>query len=112
MSLVAVADLFGLIGRRPELLGLFESVERGAVRRAGCLRYTFAATIAEPDRFLLLSEWADQASLDVHYASREFASFQFALNGLLARPSEMTMYSVSGAVRPVASGPIDPRDAD
>jgi quinol monooxygenase YgiN len=112
MSLVAVADLYGLIGRRPELQRLFETVERDAVGRAGCVRYTFAATIAEPDHFLLLSEWADQASLDAHYASREFASFQFALNGLLARPSEMTVYSVRGAVRPVASGPMDPRDAD
>jgi hypothetical protein len=35
-----------------------------------------------------------------------------AVDGLLARPSEMTMYDVSGEVRPVPSGPMDPRDAD
>jgi hypothetical protein len=34
------------------------------------------------------------------------------VNGLLARPSEMTIYSVTAEVRPVPSGPPDPRDAD
>jgi hypothetical protein len=29
-----------------------------------------------------------------------------------AAPSEMTVYSVSGSARPVAAGPMDPRDAD
>ena len=56
MTIVAVADLFGISGRRQELVG--------------------------------------------------------ALDGLLARPSELTVYSVSGAARPLASGPMDPRDAD
>lgn len=76
------------------------------------MRYAFAATIAEPDHFVLISEWRDQASLDAHYASPAFASLQSSLNGLLARPSQMTVYSVSGSARPLASGPMDPRDAD
>jgi quinol monooxygenase YgiN len=76
------------------------------------MRYSFAETIAEPDHFRLFSEWEDQASLDRHYASAGFASFQFTLKGLLARPSDMTVYSVSGSARPVTAGPIDPRHAD
>jgi hypothetical protein len=58
------------------------------------------------------SEREDEAALDAHYASPEFASFQFSLHGLLASQSEMTLYSVSGSARPLASGPMDPRDAD
>ena len=76
------------------------------------MRYSFAATIADADHFVLVSEWRDQAALDAHYESSEFANFQFSLDGLLARPSEMTVYSILGAARPVASGPMDPRDAD
>ena len=41
-----------------------------------------------------VSEWRDQAALDAHYASTGFANFQFSLDGLLARPSQMTLYSV------------------
>jgi hypothetical protein len=50
--------------------------------------------------------------MDAYHRSEEFSRFQFDLDGLLARPSEMTIYSVTGAVRPVPSGPLDPRDAD
>jgi quinol monooxygenase YgiN len=112
MAIVAVADLYGISGRRQELLAVLASAERDAAEQPGCVRYSFATSIAEPDHFFLISEWRDQAALDAHYASRGFASFQFSLNGLLARPSEMIVYSVSGSARLLGSGPMDPRDAD
>jgi quinol monooxygenase YgiN len=112
MPIVAVADLFGVSGRRQELVAALAGAEREAADQPGCVRYSFAATIAEPDHFVLVSEWRDQAALDAHYASPGFASFQYSLNGLLARPSQMTVYSVRGSARPLASGPMDPRDAD
>ncbi|MDX6669126.1 MAG: hypothetical protein QOK04_2506 [Solirubrobacteraceae bacterium] len=112
MSVIAVADIFGISGRRQDLLAALADAEREAAGQPGCVRYSVAATIAEPDHFVLISEWRDQAALDLHYASSGFRSFQLSLNGLLARPSEMTVYSVSGSTRPLASGPMDPRDAD
>jgi hypothetical protein len=39
-------------------------------------------------------------------------NLQLSLHGLLARPSQVTMYSISGSARPVPSGAMDPRDAD
>jgi quinol monooxygenase YgiN len=68
--------------------------------------------VADPDHIVLVSEWRDQAALDAHYASAAFQRFQFSLNGLLARPSELTVYAVSSSTRPLPSGPMDPRDAD
>lgn len=112
MSVIAVADIFGISGRRRELVAVLARAETEAADRAGCVRYTFASTIADPDHFVLISEWRDQATLDAHYASSGFARYQESLNGLLARPSEMTLYSISGSARPQASGPMDPRDAD
>ncbi len=111
-SVVAIADLFGISGRRQELRAVLARAEHAAGGEPGCMRYSFAATIADPDHFLLLGEWRDQAALEAHYASTGFASFQFSLEGLLARPSEMTLYTVSGSARPLSSSPLDPRDAD
>jgi quinol monooxygenase YgiN len=112
MSIIAVADLFGISGRREELVTVLVDAEHHAADEPGCVRYTFAATIADPDHFVLIGEWRDEAAMEAHYASSAFATFQLALDGLLARPSEMTVYSVTGAARPLASGPMDPRDAD
>jgi quinol monooxygenase YgiN len=112
MAVIVVADIFGISGRRSELIEVLGRSERAAGAEPGCRRYTFAATLADPDRFVLVSEWASQEALDAHYGSREFADFQFDLDGLLARPSEMTAYLVGGSVRPVDTRPMDPRDAD
>ena len=51
-------------------------------------------------------------ALDAHYRSEAFADFQLGLDGLLARPSESTVYSAEASVRPLNTRPINPRDAD
>lgn len=112
MSVIAVAEMFGISGRRDELMRLLERFERGAAGGPGCRRYVVAATLADPTRFVLLSEWQSQEALDAHYRSEAFADFQFSLDGLLARPSELTIYSLASAVRPTDTRPMDPRDAD
>lgn len=112
MEVLAVAEMFGISGRRDELVSLLERFEQSASGQPGCRRYTFAATLADPTRFLLVSEWESQEALDLHYRSKAFAEFQFGLDGLLARPSELTVYSARGAVRPLNTEPMDPRDAD
>jgi quinol monooxygenase YgiN len=112
VTVIAIADIFGIAAGRAELLALFSDVRRDATTHDGCVRYAFSEAVDEPDRFTLVSEWRDMAALEAHYASSAFGRFQYALHGLLARPSEMTIYSVSGAMRPLPSGPQDPRDAD
>ena len=61
---------------------------------------------------MLVSEWDSYEAMASYHRSEEFARYQFQVDGLVARPSEMTIYSVSETVRPVPSGPLDPRDDD
>src|SRR5438270_13685178 len=98
--------MFAISGRRDELASLLERFERWAAGEPGCRRYTFAATLADPSRFVLVSDWESQEALDAHYQSREFAEFQLGLDGLLARPSELTVYSGEGTVRPLDTRPM------
>jgi quinol monooxygenase YgiN len=112
MSVVAIADLFGAGGGRQELKQLLQAAEAETAALPGCLRYAFAGRLADPDHILLVSEWRDHEAMKAHYKSDAFARFQRSLDGLLVRRSEMTIYEVAGVVRPVASGPLDPRDAD
>ena len=112
MAVISIVEMFGISGRRDELATLLERFGSWAGTEPGCRRYIFAATLADPTRFVLVSEWESQDALDAHYRSREFADLQFGLDGLLASPSESTIYSSATAVRPVNSRPMDPRDAD
>jgi quinol monooxygenase YgiN len=112
MGVIAFAEMFGISGRRDELAALLERFERWAAGEPGCRRYTFAATLADPSRFVLVSEWESQDALDAHYRSEAFTDFQLGLDGLLTRPSELTVYAAESAVRPLNTRPMDPRDAD
>jgi quinol monooxygenase YgiN len=112
VPIVVVADMYGIAGRRQELVAALAGAERDAAAEDGCLRYSVATTLTDPDHHITVSEWRDRAAVDAHYSSPSFTSFQMSLDGLLARPSDMTMYDVSGVVRPLPSGPMDPRDAD
>jgi len=100
MAVIAVAEMFGISGRREELAAVLERFEPWATGERGCRRYVFAATLADPSRFVLVSEWDSPESLDEHYNSEAFANFQLDLDGLLARPSGLTVYSAEVAVRP------------
>jgi quinol monooxygenase YgiN len=112
VAVIVIAELFGISGRRAELGTLLERFGSWAGGEPGCRRYIFAATLTDPSRFVLVSEWETQEALDAHYRSEAFAEFQLGLDGLLARPSESTVYSAEGSVRPLNTRPMDPRDAD
>ena len=112
MAVIVIAEMFGISGRRTELGTLLERFGSWAGGEPGCRRYIFAATLTDPSRFVLVSEWETQEALDAHYRSEAFAEFQLGLDGLLARPSESTVYSAEGSIRPLNTRPMDPRDAD
>jgi quinol monooxygenase YgiN len=112
MAVIAVGEMVGIAAARDELQGLMRRLETTAADQPGCRRYVFSSALAEPDRFVLVSEWEDQDALERHYRSAAFTDFQHCLHGLLARPSELTLYQAEVLGRPVAGKPMDPRDAD
>jgi quinol monooxygenase YgiN len=112
MTVVAIAEVFGISGRRDELTALLARTERQARELPGVRRYFFAARVDDPDRFVLVSEWESDDAMAAYHRSDVFARYQYDLNGLLARPSEMTIFSVADVIKPVPSGPLDPRQAD
>ena len=112
MPVIAIADIHGISGRRAELSALLARTEHQVRGLPGSRRYAFASRVEAPDEFVLLSVWDSQAAMDAYHRSDAFADYQHALHGLLARPSEMTVYAVVDSVRPIPGGLPDPRDAD
>jgi quinol monooxygenase YgiN len=78
----------------------------------GCRRYRFAATLYDPDEYVHVQEWASDEAFAEHQRSPAFRSYQQALFGLLARPSDMRMHRALQTVTPEPSSPADPRSAD
>ena len=105
---IAVGDIFGMVEARAELHTLLARLEAVATAAPGCRRYTFAATIADPDHVIVVSEWESLDALQHYHESEPFLTFQLDLHNLLVRSSDLTVHAVSGSLRPVrtlADGP-------
>jgi quinol monooxygenase YgiN len=106
---VVVARLAGLAGRSAELRALL--ADRAVVARdePGCLGYDVAERLDEPAGFLIVQSWTSADTLRAHFASAAHASYQHAVDELLARPSEVVLHTVAATTRPAAStSPTDP----
>jgi quinol monooxygenase YgiN len=110
--ILAVADVFGMRSARAELVAALATTERAAAEQAGCIRYSFAATVVDPDDYLVFSQWQDWNALTAYCRSSAFAVAQSGLRGLLRRRSASTLYTITESVRPLPSVVMDPWDAD
>lgn len=109
---LAITRIHGIAGRRDELRALMRETEAATAQEPGCRLYRFAATLDDPDEYVHVQEWADEAAWTAHQAAPAFRDYQQALFDLLARPSEMTIHQGGTVTRPTPSGPPDPRSLD
>jgi quinol monooxygenase YgiN len=106
---VVVAKLAGLTGRAAELRQLL--TDRATVVRGddGCLGYEVAERLDEPVAFLIVQTWTSGETLRAHFSSAAHATYQHAVDELLATPSEVVIHEVGSTTRPSAStSPTDP----
>jgi len=68
-----------------------ELVEKTNALDAGCIRYELCRDVKDPTHFVMLEEWADQASLDEHMKATHFVELVPKLGPLCAKPSELTL---------------------
>jgi quinol monooxygenase YgiN len=108
----AITQIHGLAGRREELRSLMRATEAQISAAPGCRLYRFTATLDDPDEYVHVQEWADEAAFEAHTRSDAFREYQRALFDLLARPSEMRLARGGVVVTPAPSGPPDPRTLD
>jgi len=59
----------------------------------GCLHYSFAQDVVDPDLIRISERWRDEAALGAHSASAHMAEFQQALAGLKAEGADLRLYS-------------------
>jgi quinol monooxygenase YgiN len=109
---IAITTVHGVAGRRDELRALMRETEARVISERGCQAYRFAATLEDPDEYLHVQEWADEAAFETHQQSKAFRAYRQRLFDLLARPSDMTIHHAALTVRPRPGEPMDPRSAD
>jgi quinol monooxygenase YgiN len=106
-TIMVLADVHGLMGRRSELEEILAALTLESRRELGC--ESFRVLPAEdPADFVLLSRWSDEAALRTHYTTSHYRRYREAVGPLLARPSDVTVFHLHGAIDAIDPNPADP----
>ena len=106
---VVVARLEGLTGRASELRELLADRARAGREEPGCAGYEVAELIGEPATFLLVQTWASGDALRAHFSTDAHATYQHAVDELLAHLAHVVLHDVASTTHPAAStSPTDP----
>lgn len=95
--LIVLGDATAAPGRRDELAAAARAVAAATRGDRGCLAYSFAADLEDPDRILSFEIWADRAALDEHMAHEHTRAFIRVAPGLVAGEPVMSFHDVPEA---------------
>ncbi len=80
--------------------GEFEKVREQAIamveatnQEEGCIHYSFAQDIADPDLIRISERWASQEALAAHSASAHMAEFNKAMGSVQREGADLRLYS-------------------
>jgi quinol monooxygenase YgiN len=81
MPLSVIATITAKPEYRAEVRQALLSVVAPSRAEAGCLEYALHVSRDNPDSFIMLERWQDDATLDLHMETQHFAALGAALDG-------------------------------
>ncbi len=88
MTLHVVAHFHSRPSRGSEVEALLSPLVEPTLMEDGCLAYLYYRDIADPDHFVFIEQWRDEASLDVHLTTDHVRRMLQQVDHLLASPIE------------------------
>ena len=94
MPVLVIATLPGKPDSREELGALLAQAAETSRGDAGCVSYAFHRDLEDPDRYVSVEVWEDQAALDAHFQAPHLAELFGALGEKLAGAPDIKTYAV------------------
>ncbi len=92
--LIVIATLQGVPGRRDDIEAALAKLAAASRGDAGCLGYAFHRDLEDPDRYVSVEKWADQASLDAHFGAPHLVELLAVAGELLVGAPAIETYPV------------------
>ena len=93
--LVVIANLSGKSDKREECKAALAKAAAASRGDAGCLGYTFTVDVENPDHYVSVELWEDQAALDAHFGAPHLAELMTVAGELLDGEVDIKTYAVS-----------------
>jgi quinol monooxygenase YgiN len=76
-------------GKGPDQLAAFERLAPLVRAEDGCLQYDLHAVVDDPDRFVVVEQWASRGALDAHLASDHMAAYAAEVPAFRTQPADV-----------------------
>ena len=94
--LVVIATLPGKSDKREEIAAALSKAAAASRSDAGCVSYAFHRDLENPDTYVSVEVWEDQASLDAHFTTPHIADLFTVAPDLLDGEVSITTYETDG----------------
>lgn len=93
--LVVIASLPGKSDKRAECVAALSKAAAASRNDPGCISYSFTVDLENPDRYVSVERWEDQASLDAHFTTPHVAELFTLAPELLDGEVDIQTYTVA-----------------
>ncbi len=94
--LVVIATLPGKPEKREEIAEALATAAAASRGDAGCVSYAFHRDLENPDSYVSVEVWEDQAGLDAHFTTPHIAALFAVAGDLLAGEVSIVTYETDG----------------
>lgn len=79
-------------GTLEEARGAFSAMIEASRAEEGCLGYSYALDVLDPNKPIIVEKWVDDAALAYHFSTSHMATFQKALGSFDVEITELAKY--------------------
>ena len=91
--IIVTATITGKPGKRDELISKSQDVIKSTRLEQGNISYELLASTEDDDVLLMFEKWENKKVLDTHMQTEHFKAFGSAIEDLVAKELEITIYS-------------------
>jgi quinol monooxygenase YgiN len=110
-SHLLIARVHGVAARSADLTAAAAELAESSLAQDGCLSFDVLARREATAELVLVSAWRSETDMRAHFRSAAYGSYVSAVTDLLTRPSDVTIYGISGTVHPLPDLSTEPQRA-
>ena len=85
--------------QRARFVEISTAMCRASREEDGCIGYRVYADLEQPQRYVYVEEWVDDAALQKHFGEAHTASFLSALGSMLGEPADALFHTTASTRR-------------
>jgi quinol monooxygenase YgiN len=83
--------------KRERMIEVAQTVARASREEAGCINYRVYEDTEQPNDFVFVEEWADDAALQAHFATPHIAEFMGSILEAIVGAPDVNFHQIAGS---------------